>query len=95
MMSPKTVTVVHWKSARPVWVHHAHAQATGKSGDHAMVCAARATENESRKTRALLMPMATRPHHKSKPNHVVNLKSVSQASGANGPHAMLSVIHLG
>ena len=95
MMSQKTVTVVHWKNARPVWVHHAHVQATGKNGDHATVCAVPATENASRRIHVLLMLMAIQPHHRLKPNHAANQKSVSLVNGANGLHAMLSAIHLG
>ena len=94
-MSQKTVTVVHWKNARHVWVHHALVQATGKSGDHVMVCAVPATENASRRIHVLLMLMEIQPHPRLKLNHAVNQKSVSLVNGASGPHAMLSAIHLG
>ena len=83
------------KNVKHATDQNAVALVNGKNGAHAMVHATLVTEKES--SLILVSPTLTviQHHQKLKLNHVVNLRSVNQVHGANGPNVMLSAINLG
>ena len=95
MTCPRTVIVARLKSAKHALPRHAHAQASGQSGDHVMASVALDIASASSPIHVPSTPMATRHHHRLRLSRAASPKYVSRASGASGRHAMPSVIHLG